>query len=75
MDRLYPVESHVLLELRHGVGVARVRAQVVSGREQMTGVEAHPDRRGAAGLGVVDDRSQLLERVAEVSALTGGVLE
>ena len=73
VQHLEAIESDQAPELFERRRVAFRRAEVVPGREQMAGIEAHADAAMIAHLG--DDRCELLERRSQRCALAGGVFE
>ena len=73
MQRSEALQADDAVELVDDLAERLGRAYVVSGREQMAGVEADPDAVAAAG--GVEQRLELLERAAEGAAGAGGVLE
>ena len=66
-------EADGAAEPAEGVAITGVGADVVTGCEQMAGVEADTDPRGSADQ--VENLRQLLESVTEVGSLPGSVLE
>src|SRR5688572_28888665 len=73
MEGLDLRESDQPVERVQGLGVARLRREVVPGGKQMTGVEA--DDQSLRRLAVVQHPRQVLEPVAQARSLAGGGLE
>src|SRR6266850_3240646 len=73
VEREHARQSHRVRTALDGGGVARGRADVVAGDEQVAGVQAHPHPLGAPH--APDDPRQVLERSPERVAPAGRVLE
>ena len=72
MQRLQPRSAHYAIELFQRVAEALARADVVSGGEQMAGVEA--DAEPLVVIAGLEQRGQLLERPSERAACARRVL-
>src|SRR5215204_6052992 len=70
---LDPVEADDPIERLEGLPVPLFGGDIVSRRQQVAGVEAHANPRRPVEQ--FEDRGEVLEAVAEIGALPGGVLE
>ena len=73
VKHLDAVEADDAIERLERLAIALFGADVVAGGQQVAGVEADADARRAVE--PLEDRREVLEAVAEVGALPGGVLE
>ena len=73
VERADPLDADRPMEVGERPVIAVGTADVIPGREQMTGIDANTDARRSVQ--AIDDLGEVLEPVAEIRALTGRVLQ